>query len=80
MAVTRPSIAMTTGVIVRARENPMSISQTDDPNRSNTMNLMYEELARAHMAERLSRARERRQSAELRRTRQRPRRGERVTE
>jgi hypothetical protein len=58
----------------------MSISQTDDPNRSNTMNLMYEELARAHMAERLSRARERSQSAELRRTRRLARRGQKMAE
>jgi hypothetical protein len=60
--------------------NHMSISQTDEPNRSNTMNLMYEELARAHMVARLSRARERSQSAQLRRSRRLARRGEHVTE
>ena len=56
----------------------MSISQTEDPNRSKTMNLMYEELARAHMNARLSKARERSQAAQLRRTRRLARRGERL--
>lgn len=56
------------------------ISQTNEPNRSNTMNLMYEELARAHIDARLSRARERSQSAQLRRSRRLARRGEHVTE
>jgi hypothetical protein len=43
------------------------------------MNLMYEELARAHMTARLSKARERSQSAQIRRTRRLVRRGEQVT-
>ena len=58
----------------------MSISQTEDPNRSKTMNLMYEELARAHMTARLSRARERSQTAQVRRTRRLARRSEKVAE
>jgi len=71
---------MTTGVIVQVERDNMSISQTEDPNRSKTMNLMYEELARAHMTARLSKARERSQSAQVRRTRRLVRRGEQVTQ
>lgn len=58
----------------------MSITQNDDLNRRNKMNLMYEDLARVHMEERLRQARERRRAAQMTRVRRLTRRAERVNE
>jgi hypothetical protein len=53
---------------------------TDLPNRSTTMNLMHEELARAHMDARLERARTRQRSHRLTRAARLTRRAERASQ
>ncbi len=58
----------------------MSITQNEDLNRRNKMNLMYEDLARVHMEQRLRQARERRRSVQMVRVRRLNRRAERVNE
>jgi ribosomal protein L44E len=54
------------------------MTQNDHWNRSKKMNLMYEELARAHTDARLRKARDQRRSVYLSRARRLARRAERV--
>jgi ribosomal protein L44E len=56
------------------------MTQNNHVNRSTTMNLMYEELARAHTDARLTQAREQRRSVYLTRARRLARKAERVHE
>jgi hypothetical protein len=55
-------------------------TQNDYVNRSNEMNLMYEELARAHTDARLAQVRATRRGVYLNRARRLARKAERVTE
>jgi hypothetical protein len=55
-----------------------SMKRNDNLNWSNVMELMQENLARAHMEARLRVARDRRQAAELRRARREAKRAERA--
>jgi hypothetical protein len=55
-----------------------SMKRNDNLNWSNVMELMQENLARAHMEARLREARDRRQAAELRRARREAKRAERA--
>ncbi len=56
------------------------MTQNDLPNRSTEMNVMHEELARAHMDARLREARERRRASVLHRVQRLTRRAERASQ
>jgi hypothetical protein len=61
-------------------ERKQTMTTQDIPNRSRTMNLMYEDLARAHMQARLEQARELRRGHHLSRAQRLARQADRVSQ